>query len=58
MQGMMPMRGVVPNSMGAASQMNPSQPVMGMQNYMQRPQGQVLALLTSNSVNLRSASSQ
>jgi hypothetical protein len=52
------MRGVVPNSMGAARQMNPGQPVMGMQNYMQRPQGQVLTLLISNSVNLRSASSQ
>ena len=32
---MMQMRGAVPN------QMNPGQPVMGMQNYMQRPQGQV-----------------
>lgn len=45
------MRGVVPNSMGAARQMNPGQPVMGMQNYMQRPQGQVLILLISNYVN-------
>ena len=41
MQGMMPMRGAVPNNMGAARQMNPGQPVAGMQNYIQRPQGQV-----------------